>query len=162
MKVERDFATPLATGAFLLTAITGVLMFFHADSGLNKVAHEWLSWVLLAGVVLHVTVNFAGFKRHLGTRRGRQLIGGFAALLVLSFLVGGGRGDGPPFAAPVRALAAAPFATLAQVAQISPEQLHARLDAAGFKGAAGAASLADLVGRDLGEQMHALGAVFGR
>ena len=36
-------------GAFTLSAVTGVLMFFHLDSGLNKAAHEWLSWAMVGG-----------------------------------------------------------------------------------------------------------------
>ena len=43
MKVSRDWATPVTIGSFGLMAITGLLMFFHLDSGLNKTAHEWLA-----------------------------------------------------------------------------------------------------------------------
>ena len=75
MNVQRSWATPIAAGAFLLSAVTGVLIFFHVDSGLNKAAHEWLSWLLLGGVVLHVLANLGGFKRHFATR------GGLAATL---------------------------------------------------------------------------------
>jgi hypothetical protein len=68
---QREWVTPIAAGAFLLSAVTGVLIFFHVDSGLNKVVHEWLGWVLLGGVALHVIANFSGFRRHLGARRDR-------------------------------------------------------------------------------------------
>jgi hypothetical protein len=51
MAIQRERVTPIAAGAFLLSAITGVLIFFHVDSGLSKLAHEWLSWALLGGVV---------------------------------------------------------------------------------------------------------------
>mgnify|MGYP006339522549 CR=1 FL=1 len=53
MKLQRDWITPITMGAFGLLAATGVLMFFHIDSGLNEAVHEWLSWVLLGGVALH-------------------------------------------------------------------------------------------------------------
>jgi hypothetical protein len=96
MAIQRNWVTPLAAGAFLLSAVTGILMFFHFDSGLNKLAHEWLSWVLLGAVALHVTANFDGFKRHLGTRRGQLLVGLFALVLLSSF-VGSGEKDEPPF-----------------------------------------------------------------
>lgn len=39
MAVQREWATPVAAGAFLLSAVTGVLIFFHIDSGLNKFVH---------------------------------------------------------------------------------------------------------------------------
>ena len=50
MAIKREWVTPIAAGGFLISAVTGVLMFFHLDTGLNKVAHEWLSWVFLGGV----------------------------------------------------------------------------------------------------------------
>jgi hypothetical protein len=52
MKLQRQWIAPLTMGAFLLSAATGALMFFHLDSGLNKAAQEWLSWALLGGVAL--------------------------------------------------------------------------------------------------------------
>ena len=86
MNVQRSWATPIAAGAFLLSAVTGVLIFFHVDSGLNKAAHEWLSWLLLGGVVLHVLANLGGFKRHFATRGGLAVMGAFALVLALSFI----------------------------------------------------------------------------
>ena len=59
MKLQRDWITPITMGAFGLLAVTGVLMFFHLDSGLNEAAHEWLSWVLLGGVALHAAKRTA-------------------------------------------------------------------------------------------------------
>lgn len=158
MAIQREWVTPLAAGAFLLLGVTGVLMFFHVDSGLNKLAHEWLSWVLLAAVVLHVFVNFSGFERHLGTRRGQLLLGAFLMALGVSFL-GGGTGE-PPFVAPVRALSAAPLATLAEVARVSPEVLRERLVAAGLQPASDTQSVAELTGPDVRRQMHVLETVF--
>ncbi|EWS63204.1 hypothetical protein Y695_03563 [Hydrogenophaga sp. T4] len=37
---QRPWITPLVMGSFALSAVTGVLMFFHLDTGLNKAAHE--------------------------------------------------------------------------------------------------------------------------
>ncbi|HEX5277072.1 MAG TPA: DUF4405 domain-containing protein [Fluviicoccus sp.] len=158
MTITREWATPLAAGAFLLVAATGVLMFFHLDSGLNKEAHEWLSWALLAGVGLHVTSNLSAFKRHLAGRRGQAFLGVFALLLALSFIPLEEEGEEKPFMAPVRALAGAPIATLAQVANTTPETVMQRLQAAGFKASAATQSVSDLTGKDPGDQMRALNA----
>lgn len=38
----RKCATPLTIGASLLPGVTGILMFFHANSGLNALAQEWV------------------------------------------------------------------------------------------------------------------------
>ena len=159
MAIQRNWVTPLAAGAFLLSAVTGILMFFHFDSGLNKLAHEWLSWVLLGAVALHVTANFDGFKRHLGTRRGQLLVGLFALVLLSSF-VGSGEKDEPPFAPPIRALAATPLTTLAQVARLTPEQVREHLALAGVQPASDQQSLSDLVGPDMRKQVQVLGTLF--
>ena len=53
MAIERQWVTPLVAGSFLLMGVTGILMFFHWDSGLNKAAHEWLGWLMIIGVALH-------------------------------------------------------------------------------------------------------------
>lgn len=45
-------------------AITGILTFFHLESGLNKTAHEWLGWLMVAGVAAHAAANWLGFKRY--------------------------------------------------------------------------------------------------
>ena len=149
--------TPVAAGAFLLSAVTGVLLFFHVDSGLNKVTHEWLSWFLLAGVALHVIVNFTGLKRHLGTRRGQILIGLFALILGLNF-AGPSEKSEPPFMQPVRALSVAPLLT--EVARLSPTELQERLSKAGLQPTTDQQSLGDLTGPDMRKQMQVLGALF--
>ena len=160
MNIQRQWVTPLTAGAFLLSAVTGVLIFFHLDSGANKFVHEWLSWVLLIGAALHTVANFNGLKAHLGSRRGQALVGVFAAALALSFVpLGGGRSE-PPFMAPVRALGGSSMTTLAQVAQVTPEQLRDRLGKAGVHVSSDQQTLAELVGPDVRKQMNVLGRAF--
>lgn len=156
MKIAREWATPLTIGSFGLIAVTGVLMFFHLDSGLNKVVHEWLSWLLLAGVALHAVANGLAFKRYFSQPRGRLLMGAAAAVLALSFVPVGGGGAEPPFMAPVRALAAAPLPVLAQVAGVPQAQLLARLQTAGLTPQAPTDSVQSLVGPDLRRQVQVL------
>ncbi|MHB0982327.1 MAG: DUF4405 domain-containing protein [Thiobacillus sp.] len=159
MTIQREWVTPIAAGAFLISAVTGVLIFFHVDSGLNKFAHEWLSWVLLGAVALHMAANFSGFRRHLGSHRGQILLGLFVLVLGLSF-AGSGANSEPPFAPPIRALSAAPLATLAEVAQLSPEALRERLAEAGIQPVSGEQSLRELTGPDLRRQVQILGLLF--
>lgn len=154
MSIKREWTTPITAGAFLLLAVTGVFMFFHAAPGLAKEAHEWLSWVFLVAVVFHLAVNFAAFKKYLFQRKGQVLLGAFALILLVSFAPFGDDDDGPPFAAPVRALAKAPLITLAQVAESSPEQMIERLKKEGVIVQSAQQSLSELVGDDLHKQMH--------
>ncbi|MCI5142023.1 MAG: DUF4405 domain-containing protein [Candidatus Electrothrix sp. ATG1] len=155
MKITRDWVTPITTGSFLLTAATGVLLFFHAATGLNKAIHEWLSWVFLIGAVLHLAANFTTFKKYLAQRKGQVMLGVSVLLLALNFVPIEG-GHEPPFVPPVRALAQTPLTTLAQVAQTSPEQLRKHLIGAGLAVSSDDQSISDLVGDDFGAQMHLL------
>jgi hypothetical protein len=156
MTIQRHWATPLTIGAFLLMAVTGVLMFFHLDRGLNKEAHEWLGWAMIVAVGLHVAVNFAGFKRHLVQPTGRVLIGVFVVLLGLSFVTVGNQSDEPGFAPPLRAMAQVPLSTLAPVLKLTTAELRERLGASGVLATSDTQTLAELVGPDLRRQIGAL------
>lgn len=160
MKVQRSWVTPITAGAFLLSGVTGILMFFHLDTNTGKFLHEWLGWVLLGGAALHVAANFAGFKSHLSTLRGQLLVGIFAVALLLSFIPLGGGQDEPPFMPPIRALSQAPLSTLAQVAQVTPEQLRDRLSKAGIQSTSEQQTLSELVGPDMRKQVHVMESVF--
>ena len=154
LNAHRPWITPVVIGAFLLSAVTGVLMFFHLDSGLNKTAHEWLSWAMVIGVTLHVLLNMPAFQRYLNQNTGRTIMGAFAIVLALSFIPAGGSGGSEPgFAPPVRALAKAPITVLAQVAGTSTEDMKAKLQATGLTVTSDQQSVADLVGGDLKAQI---------
>ena len=158
MKLQRDWITPITMGAFGLLAVTGVLMFFHLDSGLNETAHQWLSWVLLGGVALHAAVNWAGVRRHLAGWKGRAALGAFATVLALSFVPMGGQGE-PPFLPPMRALADAPLPLLAQVANATPQQMRERLQGQGLATARDTDTVRSLVGEDTRAQIRVLSQV---
>ncbi len=159
MNIQRKWITPVTAGAFLLSAVTGILIFFHLDSGANKPVNEWFVLLLIAAVILHATANFAGLKLHLATRRGQLLVGTFVAVLLASFAPIGNESGEPPFVRPIRALAQAPLTTLAQVAQVTPEELRTRLSRAGIQPSSDAQSLSDLVGADTRKQIQVLGTV---
>lgn len=146
-------------GAFALSAVTGVLMFFHLDSGLNKVAHEWLSWAMVVGVALHVLLNLPAFKRYFGQTTARWVMGLFALVLALSFIPLASTKSEPGFAPPLRALAKAPITALAQVAGVSTEDMRIRLEDAGLNPSADTQSVSDLVGGELRAQIGTLGKV---
>lgn len=162
MKMTRDWITPVTTGAFLLTAVTGVLLFFHAATGLNKAVHEWLSWIFLAGAILHLALNFAPFKQYLSQRKGQVLMGSFVLLLALSFIPMGKKGHhhDSPFVPPIKALSRTPLTTLAQVAGTSPEQLRERLSSEGIAVTSDQQSISELVGDDFRAQVHILEDIF--
>jgi hypothetical protein len=158
MKISREWATPLTMGAFTLMAITGVLMFFHLDSELQKTAHEWLGWLFLVGVASHSIANWQAVTRHLSARLGQGIVAVFVAVVGLSFVPLGGDedGDGPPWKAVVQTLAQAPMVDVAHVAKVDEATVRARLQRAGVQGAQQAPTIAAATGPDLGQQMRAL------
>jgi hypothetical protein len=159
---HRPWITPLVIGTFILMAVTGSLMFFHLDSGLNNTAHEWLGWAMVAAVLLHLLMNVNAFKRYFTQTTGRWVMAACAFVLALSFVPLGGSGGGkPPFVLPMQALANAPLSTVAQVAGIPTDALRVKLGSAGVVSQNDTQSIKDLVGPDLGQQMRTLGKVFG-
>lgn len=136
MSVSRSWATPLTLGALVLMAVTGVLMFFHLDTGLNKEAHEWLGWLMVAGVALHAAANWQAFKRHLTSNRtGQLIVGVWLLVLAGSFASPGGQEGGgglPPPVVAMRAVLAAPLKDLAVLTGRPAEALLADAQKAGF------------------------------
>lgn len=118
MKLSREWATPLTIGVFGLMAVTGVLMFFHWDTGLNKTAHEWLGWLMVAGVAAHVAVNWPGFRRYFITSsKGRAILAVSLLVTVGSFasLPGKGQDGLPPQILAIKAVTNAPLTTVAEL-----------------------------------------------
>ena len=55
------YATPLTTGLFLVSLISGIALFFHLGSRFFHGMHEWLSMVLIVPFVLHIWKNWRAF-----------------------------------------------------------------------------------------------------
>jgi hypothetical protein len=163
LKISRDWATPLTMGSFALMGVTGILMFFHLDTGLNKLAHEWLGWVMVAGVALHSAVNWLAYKRHLlNNRSGRVIVGVSLAVLAATFFIQqpGKEGGGSP---PVMAMRAVLGSNLNQVAPLTGRDaatLQADLKAAGFAAEDPKAKLSALVGNDREQTGRLMGVLF--
>ena len=153
---HRPWITPLVIGAFTLSAVTGVLMFFHLDTGLNKLAHEWLSWAMLVAVALHALLNLPAFKRYFGQKTALVVMGVLALLLALSFMPVPGGKKPSAWVVPVQALAQAPLPVLAQVLGQTPEALKAQLQKSGLSVDDDQQSLQDLVGPEVKAQVRLL------
>ncbi len=132
----RAWATPVTIGAFALSAISGVMMFFHLDFSFVKVAHEWGSWFLVIGGLFHVIGSWQSFVRYFSKPTGRAIITVFVLLIITSFLPLGGNAERqgrrlpPAFLSQV--LPQASFATVANIAQHQPEELLKELESKGI------------------------------
>ena len=131
----RRWATPLTIGAFMLMSITGILMFFHINPGISKVAHEWLSWAMVIGVGLHVVTNWKVFSRYFSQKAAVGIIGLFAILTIASMLIpGGDERRGPPGAMQAsQVLLNAPLDKLAGITGSTLEGLQVKLREQGLK-----------------------------
>jgi len=58
------YATPLITGLFIVSLVSGVALFFHIGGATFHGMHEWLSMVLIAPFVLHLWKNWRPFLNH--------------------------------------------------------------------------------------------------
>jgi hypothetical protein len=160
MTISRDWATPITVGAFLLMAVTGILMFFHLDTGLNKDAHEWLGWAMVAGVVAHVLANFGAFKRHLARRSALAIIGLFVVILAASFFIKREDEGGNPNRRAGRAVLEAPITLVATLAKQEPAALVASLRQAGFTVTSAEQTLISVTGPEREKQLKALALAF--
>lgn len=161
----RRWATPMTIGAFMLISITGIMMFFHIELGIIKVAHEWLSWLMLLAVGLHVVVNWRAFSRYFSQKPAVAVIGVFALLLLAAMLIQGderrgpqGRG-GPMQAAQV--LLTAPLDKVADITGNTPNGLRAKLQEKGFAVDAAATSLDAIAKQNQRNPMEVLNGVMG-
>ncbi len=153
----RELATPLTIGSFLIIGVTGVLMFFHLDSGLNKLAHEWLAWAMLGAVGLHATAHFKSFSRNFTRPRALAILGASAVLLAASFISPPGQaGNKPPHVLAAQAVLDAPIARVAELTGRDPQAILSGLQAAGFSASA-EGSLRAAAGTGRARQMEALG-----
>jgi len=145
----RDWATPLTIGTFALMGVTGVLLFFHLDRGMQKFVHEWGGWLMVAAVVVHSVVNWASFKRYLRRPSKGPVVIGLCLLVLVgsSFLQPAAKGASPSSIA-MKAVANAPLATVAALFGKPAEQARADLAAAGIALPDTNASIHSVVGDD--------------
>ncbi|EEW25579.1 DUF4405 domain-containing protein [Rhodobacter ferrooxidans] len=156
----RAWATPLVIGAFLLMGVTGVLMFFHLNTGLAKELHEWAGLLFVAGGLAHLWLNWRAFTTYLKRPLASGIMGLGALALGVSFLSLGGGGPGEAIAGVMQSVGNAPVSVLAQLSGKSADDVVATLSGLGLTGANADSTVSALTGGDREGQMAALGAVF--
>jgi hypothetical protein len=162
IKISREWATPLTIGVFGLMAVTGLLMFFHLDSG---AAEDGARMGRLGGGgggrCCTSPANWLGFKRYFsGKGTALAILGSCAAALAITFLPLQGQGGGAsPPAIAIQAIARAPIASVAPLFKQTPEQARQRLSVAGITLADDQASIASAIGNDREQLGRALAAL---
>ena len=129
------YVTPLTTGLFLVSAISGVALFFHWAPGTFHAMHEWLSMVLLIPFVLHMWKNWGAFTLYV--KRNTLWIPLILCIVISIPFAWSGlqsqNGGGNPAFRVVRVMTQAPLSTLAPMLKTSPDALLARLQGMGYK-----------------------------
>ncbi len=131
----RAWATPLTLGAFALSAITGILLFFKINLGLVKPVHEWLSWLLVIGTAFHLFVNWRPSVQYLTRPVGKGILAVFFLLICASLLPLTEGKRKPPFNTITDALLNSPISTVAQVANHTPDETLEILRSSGISAA---------------------------
>jgi len=157
----RTWATPVTIGSSLLMAVSGVLMFFDVVPGYLVFAHEWFSWIFLAGIGGHIAANLKPLAKHLQSNWGRGSVVVFGLLLVAS-TYSFGLITAPQLKWPIsQALIAAPLSALADVTQTAPSTLVEGLAAHGIAASPGD-SIEKLAAAHDMDEFHILGLIFLR
>ncbi|QKV19235.1 DUF4405 domain-containing protein [Oricola thermophila] len=131
------YATPLITGLFVVSLVSGVALFFHLGSAYFHSMHEWLSMVLILPFVLHLWKNWRPFANYfkrpaMAVALAVSLVAGVAfALPAMTSGTTGGPGGRPEFAM-VRAMQNAPISVVAPVFGQDGEGLAESLREKGF------------------------------
>ena len=162
--VLNRYATPLITGLFLVSLISGIALFFHWNSGWFHGMHEWLSMVLILPFVLHLWKNWRPMTIYM-RKPAFALAMGASLVMAAGFLVpalmpqqGGSRGGPPQFAA-AQLLLGGSLSEVAALAHVPADQLADGLAQAGFAVDTedeSLAAIAKTAGRSEGEILAAL------
>lgn len=157
----RAWATPLTIGAFALSAVTGIMIFFHLEFGFAKVLHEWFSWLLVIGGLFHVLGSWRPFVRYFSKPLGRIIVGAFGVLILLSFVpLAGGHEKGMPPQRLAGLLGQTPFARVAEVASHQPEELMKELGSKGVVVGRKEETIREIAARNGKQEVEILNLIF--
>lgn len=133
-KFLNRFATPLTTGLFAVSTVSGVALFFHWQSPAFHSMHEWLSMVFLVPFALHLWKNWRSLAVY-AKRYALWLILVASALAGVPFamdgLSGPHSGGNPGFRA-IGLMTQSRLADLAPVLKTTPDALVGKLQQRGY------------------------------
>ncbi len=118
----REWATPLTMGAFALSAITGIMLFFKMQLGLIKPVHEWLSWLLVIGSVFHLVANRHVLVKYVSRPLGKGILIFFLVLICVSVVPFGSQQREHPLKRISTSLTQAPLSAVARIANHKPDE----------------------------------------
>ncbi|WP_435258744.1 DUF4405 domain-containing protein [Thioclava sp. FR2] len=140
LSLFNRYATPLITGLFVISLVTGIALFFHFGPSGFREMHEILSLVLIVPFVLHIWKNwrpFVSYFKHAPMAIGLALSLAMAVPFLLPTSSESAGGDRAAMFGLVRQVMAASPAEIAPLLHSSEAEVSAALSEAGIALAAG-------------------------
>lgn len=131
--LTREVITPVATGLFIIMAVSGIALFFHIQQNIFHTAHEWLGLLFVVVAIWHAARHWKSLVNYLGKR---PSLAAFAVILAASIAFTGlsaspgGQGGNPR--AVIQALGHASLSSAAVALGQTPDQAVALLQAKGM------------------------------
>jgi hypothetical protein len=167
-QVLYRYATPLITGLFLVSLISGLALFLHIGPGGFHPMHEWLSLVLIVPFVLHIWRNWrpmVSYFKHAPMVIALVISLAAGAAFVFPGASATGSQSGPPQFAFADRLMQASVAEIAPALHVAPQDISDALTDAGFTVPASDAPLSGIAessGKSPAEALAALTAIPAR
>jgi hypothetical protein len=155
----KSWATPLATATFIILAVTGTLMFFKVEAGFIKPVHEWLSWAMSAGVILHIIANWKSFTGYFLRKPARAIIGTGLLVTLLAIFIPEGEQSNPRMNM-IRALESARLETVAEVVDQKSETIMEKLGSKGITVGKASMSIREIASNNNKKEMEVLALIF--
>lgn len=127
----RRYITQATIALAVVVGLTGVMMFFHVAKGEVEGVHEWLGMAFAVVALLHGVRHRHVIGTMLGQTRMRVLAAVVAAAAVAFVAMPSDKGPNP-FRQASQVVMQAPLQDLAPVVGVTPQELAARLNGAGF------------------------------
>lgn len=155
----KSWATPLATGTFIILAVTGILMFFKIETGFIGPVHEWLSWALTAGVALHIAANWKSFTAYFSRKPALAIIG-TGLLVTLISVFAPVKKESNPRMNILRAVESSSLETVAGVAAEKSETIISKLQSKGITVEKPSMTIREIAAKNSREEKDILGIIF--
>lgn len=128
----RQWSTPLIIGAYLVTGVSGVMLFFHFGESLIKDAHEWIGMLFVLGALLHIKNHWTPFKRYFSKPIAQAVMVSALAAGLSFMVVSGDEPAGNPVRAVMHSIEQAPLSQVAQLQKRDLNELVQSMQSAGF------------------------------
>ena len=157
----KPWATPLIIATFIISAVTGILIFFHKADGFVKPVHEWLSWALVTGGAVHVAANWKMFKAYFTRKAGLAIISTGLVITLASITVPMKEAPGGNPAVKInKALAGVPLETLGPITKLTPDEAVGKLEKSGLKVTGAGQSVREIAAANGKKENQVLGTLF--